>query len=66
MLLRLVTVGDSTRTEGLSVQELQSMDAHLLKYTRSLPKGKRKYKKAELIDKAVLKHGVCQLSYAVL
>lgn len=66
MLLRLVTVRDSTRTERLSIQELQSMYAHIFKYTRPLPKGKRKYKNAELIYQAMLKHGVCQLSYAVL
>ena len=66
MHLRLVTVGDSTRTERVSVQELQRMDAHLLKDTRPLPKGKREYKKAELIYQAMLKHRVGQLSYAVL
>ena len=66
MLLWLVTVSNSTRTECLSVQELQRMDAHLLKYTRPVPKGKRKYKKAELIYKAMLKQRVCQLAYAVL
>ena len=66
MLLRLVTVGDSTRTERLSVQELQGMNAHMLKYTRPLPKGERKYKQAELIDQAMLKHRACQLSDSVL
>lgn len=64
--LRLVTVGDSTRTERLSVQEPQRMDAHMLKYTRPLPKGERKYKKAELIYQAMLKQRVCQLPDAVL
>ncbi len=38
----------------------------MLKYARPLPKGKRIYKNAELIYKAMLKHRVCQLSYAVL
>ena len=52
--LWLITVGDGTRTERLRVQQLQRMDAHLLKYPRSLPKGKRKYKNAELIQQAVL------------
>ena len=66
MLLQLVTVGDRTRTERLRVQEFQAIEAHMLKYTRPLPKGKRKYKKAELIHKAMLKHCVCQLAYAVL
>ena len=41
--LRLVTVGDSTRTESLRVQELQRVDTHMFKDTRPLPKGKGKY-----------------------
>jgi hypothetical protein len=58
--------GDDTRTEGPGVQELQSMDAHMLEDTRPFSKNKRIYENTELIHKIMLEHCACQLAHAIL
>lgn len=46
MYLRLIMESDDTRTEGFSVQQTQSIDAHMLEDMRPFSEDKRKHEQA--------------------